>query len=68
MIFLAVFGRERIKFKFYLTTEDLEELYTNGFVKANSLRVLATEVVNDLEKRDTKQDSVLKDDFHQDML
>ena len=53
---LAEIGRESIKLNFYLTTEDLEKLCACGFVKANSVRVLAAEIVNDLEKRKTKQD------------
>lgn len=56
---LAEMGRENIKLTFYLTKEDLEKLYACGFEKANSMRVLAAEIVNDLEKRKTKQDKTV---------
>ena len=62
---LAEMGRESIKLNFYLTDDDLDKLDDHGFVKASSVRVLAAEIVNDLEKRKTKRDKTdyLKTNF-----
>lgn len=64
---LADMGRDSIKLNFYLTPEDLDKLYACGFVKAQTVRVLAAEIVDDLEEKKTKQEKTtyLKTTFPQ---